>query len=50
MQISTLPKLISMFIVDALIGNWNRHNGGSCLFPQADEKIMQKALDNPAQY
>ena len=29
MQISTLPKLISMFIVDALIGNWNRHNGAN---------------------
>lgn len=59
-----------MFIVDALIGNWDRHNGnwgflyntetdgislapvydcGSCLFPQADEKIMQKILDNPAE-
>lgn len=59
-----------MFIVDALIGNWDRHNGnwgflynavtdeislapiydcGSCLFPQADEKIMQKTLDDPAE-
>ena len=58
-----------MFIVDALIGNWDRHNGnwgflyntvtdaislapvydcGSCLFPQADEKIMRKTLDDPA--
>ena len=58
-----------MFIVDALIGNWDRHNGnwgflynpetddisiapiydcGSCLFPQADNEIMQKTLDNPA--
>ena len=56
-----------MFIVDALIGNWDRHNGnwgflydtgtdemtlapvydcGSCLFPQADENVMQKTLDN----
>lgn len=55
-----------IFIVDALIGNWDRHNGnwgflyevdtdkmkiapvydcGSCLFPQADEVIMQKVLD-----
>ena len=59
-----------MFIVDALIGNWDRHNGnwgflyntvtdeislapiydcGSCLFPQADEEIMQKTLDNSAE-
>jgi len=57
-----------LFIVDALIGNWDRHNGnwgflydnrtdaitlapvyacGSCLFPQADEEIMQLTLDNP---
>lgn len=56
-----------IFIVDALIGNWDRHNGnwgflyemetdhmvlapvydcGSCLFPQADEEIMQAVLDN----
>ncbi len=56
-----------IFIVDALIGNWDRHNGnwgflyevdtdrmtlapiydcGSCLFPQADEKIMQAVLDS----
>ena len=60
--------LWDMFIVDALIGNWDRHNGnwgflyntitdeislapiydcGSCLFPQADEAIMQKTLDDP---
>lgn len=59
-----------MFIVDALIGNWDRHNGnwgflyntvtdeialapiydcGSCLFPQADEEIMQKVLSDPAE-
>ena len=57
-----------MFIVDALIGNWDRHNGnwgflydsvtdeislapvydcGSCLFPQADEEIMQSVLSDP---
>lgn len=56
-----------MFIVDALIGNWDRHNGnwgflydtqtdkmtlapvydcGSCLYPQADEKIMETVLNN----
>lgn len=56
-----------IFIVDALIGNWDRHNGnwgflyntetdkmkiapvydcGSCLFPQADEEIMQSTLDS----
>lgn len=59
-----------MFIVDALIGNWDRHNGnwgflyntvtdeislapiydcGSCLFPQADEKIMRRTLDDPVE-
>ena len=69
------PKLLTdwfwdMFIVDALIGNWDRHNGnwgflynpetdkislapiydcGSCLFPQADEEIMRKTLDDPAE-
>jgi len=56
-----------MFIVDALIGNWDRHNGnwgllynkrsdevtiapvydcGSCLYPQADESIMDKTLND----
>ncbi len=55
------------FIVDALIGNFDRHNGnwgflydtntdkleiapiydcGSCLYPQADETIMQSILEN----
>ena len=69
------PKLLTdwfwdMFIVDALIGNWDRHNGnwgflynpetdkislapiydcGSCIFPQADEEIMQKTLNDPAE-
>lgn len=59
-----------MFIVDALIGNWDRHNGnwgflydeendqmtlapvydcGSCLYPQADEAIMQSVLDSQAE-
>ena len=54
-----------MFIVDAFIGNWDRHNGnwgflyhvqsdtltlapvfdcGSCLYPQADEKMIMKIL------
>ncbi len=57
----------NLFIVDALIGNWDRHNGnwgflyntetdkmeiapvydcGSCLFPQANDTIMQGALDS----
>lgn len=69
------PQVLSdwfwdMFIVDALIGNWDRHNGnwgflynsitdeislapvydcGSCLFPQADEEIMKKTLEDPAE-
>lgn len=57
----------NVFIIDALIGNWDRHNGnwgflyntatdeiklapiydcGSCLFPQADEELMQKIMNN----
>lgn len=56
-----------MFIVDALIGNWDRHNGnwgflyapeadtvdlapiydcGSCLYPQADEEIMESVIND----
>lgn len=56
-----------MFIVDAFIGNWDRHNGnwgflydpitdkmelapvfdcGSSLYPQADDQIMDKVLQN----
>ncbi len=59
-----------VFIVDALIGNWDRHNGnwgflynrrtdeimlapiydcGSCLYPQADETIMEAVLNDPAE-
>ena len=59
-----------MFIVDAFIGNWDRHNGnwgflyddrtdeitlapvydcGSCLYPQADEKIMKAVLSDPGE-
>ena len=55
----------NMFIVDAFIGNWDRHNGnwgflyntvtdevklapvydcGSCLYPQADEGVMESVL------
>ena len=56
-----------MFVVDALLGNFDRHNGnwgflydektgetsiapvfdcGSCLLPQADERVMEKVLSN----
>ncbi len=59
-----------VFIVDALIGNWDRHNGnwgflynrrtdeitlapiydcGSCLYPQADETIMEATLNDSAE-
>jgi len=59
-----------MFIVDAFIGNWDRHNGnwgflynsrtdeisiapvydcGSCLYPQADNTVMEKTLSDPAE-
>lgn len=70
-QTAVNPRILkehfwNVFIIDALIGNWDRHNGnwgflynndtdeveiapifdcGSCLFPQADEKIMQSVLD-----
>lgn len=60
----------NVFIVDALLGNWDRHNGnwgflyevdtdkmviapvydcGSCLYPQADEEIMKKTLEEQAE-
>lgn len=60
----------NIFIVDALIGNWDRHNGnwgflynrrtdeitlapiydcGSCLYPQADETIMEATLNDHAE-
>lgn len=60
-----IDRFWDMFIVDALIGNWDRHNGnwgflydtqkdtmelapvydcGSCLYPQADEIIMEAVL------
>lgn len=56
-----------IFVIDALIGNWDRHNGnwgflyhndtdmvtlapvydcGSCLFPQIDEGLIIRALNN----
>lgn len=64
---SLLERFWDMFIVDAFIGNWDRHNGnwgflyddrtdemalapvydcGSCLYPQADEKIMEAVLSD----
>ena len=60
----------NMFIADALLGNFDRHNGnwgflyddvkgeaeiapvfdcGSCLLPQADDKVMKKVLANEAE-
>jgi hypothetical protein len=59
-----------MFIADALLGNFDRHNGnwgflyndltgeteiapvydcGSCLLPQADEKVMEAVLANESE-
>ena len=59
-----------MFVADALLGNFDRHNGnwgflyddntgeteiapvfdcGSCLLPQADEKVMRKVLSNESE-
>lgn len=60
-----------MFIVDALIGNWDRHNGnwgflynnstdevvlapvfdcGSSLYPQADDELMTRILNNKNEF
>ena len=65
-----LEQFWNMFVVDAFLGNFDRHNGnwgflynqvaeqatiapvfdcGSCLLPQADEKIMRNVLDNEAE-
>lgn len=62
-----LEHFWNVFIIDALLGNFDRHNGnwgflynditntatiapvfdcGSCLLPQAAEKIMQSVLEN----
>jgi len=62
-----MQRFWQMFVVDALLGNFDRHNGnwgflvneltgetqlapvfdcGSCLLPQADERIMQLCLDD----
>ncbi|MCD8022460.1 MAG: HipA domain-containing protein [Lachnospiraceae bacterium] len=59
-----------MFIVDAFLGNWDRHNGnwgflyntftdemelapvydcGSCLYPQADDAIMEMVLEKQSE-
>ena len=67
---SLMERFWDMFIMDAMIGNWDRHNGnwgflyddrideirlapvydcGSCLFPQADDKIMEQVLNERAQ-
>lgn len=61
----------NVFVVDALLGNFDRHNGnwgfivdtisqtaeiapiydcGSCLLPQADEKIMKNVLENENEF
>lgn len=65
-----MDRFWEMFIVDALIGNWDRHNGnwgflydtqkdtmelapvydcGSCLYPQADETIMEAVLEDESE-
>ena len=62
-----LARFWEMFVVDALLGNFDRHNGnwgflvdevtgkselapvfdcGSCLLPQADERVMEAVLSN----
>ena len=60
----------NVFVIDALIGNWDRHNGnwgflynqdtddiklapifdcGSCLFPQMDDEVASKVLNDKGQ-
>ena len=62
-----LAHFWNVFVIDALLGNFDRHNGnwgflynstaqtaaiapvydcGSCLLPQADEKVMRAVLEN----
>jgi len=62
-----LAHFWNVFVIDALLGNFDRHNGnwgflynsaaqaaaiapvydcGSCLLPQADEKVMRTVLEN----
>ena len=62
-----LEHFWDMFVIDAFLGNFDRHNGnwgflydgtademsiapiydcGSCLLPQADEKVIQTVLDD----
>ncbi len=62
-----LAHFWDVFVIDALLGNFDRHNGnwgflydpnndtseiapvydcGSCLLPQADEKVMRGVLEN----
>lgn len=62
-----LDHFWNVFVIDALLGNFDRHNGnwgflfddetqtaeiapvfdcGSCLLPQADEKVMKTILEN----
>lgn len=67
-DVSVLKKhFFEMFVVDALLGNFDRHNGnwgflikeitknvklapifdcGSCLYPQIDDDLMKKVLEN----
>ena len=61
----------NVFVIDAFIGNWDRHNGnwgflynqetdsikiapifdcGSCLFPQMDELLIERVLNNNSEF
>lgn len=65
--VEVIHRFWQMFVVDALLGNFDRHNGnwgflvneqtggrelapvfdcGSCLLPQADDRIMRMCLDD----
>lgn len=68
--VALLTHFWNVFIIDALLGNFDRHNGnwgfivdsdsqsaelapiydcGSCLLPQADEKVMRNVLENESE-
>lgn len=66
-QVELSNHFWNIFVIDGLLGNWDRHNGnwgflynqetddlkfapifdcGSCLFPQIDEELIIKCLNN----
>ncbi len=68
--VELLEHFWNVFVIDAFLGNFDRHNGnwgflyntmtqtasiapvfdcGSCLLPQADEKVMRSVLENESE-